>query len=487
MKNAPGTSPGISSQKAPRYEQIASQIIEQIERGVYQVGDAIPSVRGGRKLFGVSPGTLLEAYRSLEDRGYIRARPQSGYYVRRRVSLKLDAPRIAAAPARPGTARVDLAIEMLKQMATPGVLQMGAAVPDSTFLPVRAINLRLARAMRFHAGLMHRYGPVTGLPRLRQRLAHFMAQSGCAIGAENLIVTNGCTEAFNLCLRAVTQPGDVVAIESPAYYGLLIALTNLGLKALPIRTCAIHGMDIESLEAARQKHRIKAVALCPSFANPTGACMPLEKRQALVRWAVRHKTPIIEDDTYGELYFSQTRPTPLAAMAHDGLVLYCSSISKTLSPGLRIGWCAPGRYQQRVEELKAAVNPTSPFVQQQALADFLESGGVHKHLRRIRRMHQHQIDRFCEALGRHWKTDFRLHPPAGGHLLWVELPRHLDASRLFHLALQRRISIAPGVIFSPTGRLTHYLRLNCALAWNPALEQAICTLGELIESLEEQG
>lgn len=468
----------------PRYRQVADRIAAQIEKGTYRVGDAIPSVRDGRRLFQVSPGTLLAAYRRLEDRGYIRARPQSGYYVRARAAL-VPAPPPATPTARsPRPIQVDLALQMLARMADPAMLQLGAAVPHASFLPTRALNQRLARVVRHHAGAIHTYGPPAGLPALRAGLARWMADAGCTLRGEDIVVTHGCTEAVNLCLRAVTRPGDTVAIESPTYYGLLIALKGLGLRALPIETSPVTGLSPEALRAAAARRRVAAVVCSPSFANPTGACMPLEARRALAAWADETDTPVIEDDIYGELAFDDARPTPLIALSRRGTAVYCSSMSKTLSSGFRVGWCVPGRHLARVEELKAGGNPTSPIATHLALCDFLDHGGLRQHLRRIRRQYRDQVDRFSDSVARHFPGPVRLHRPAGGHLLWVELPPHCDAAALFPRALAQRITTAPGPIFSPTGGFTHHLRLNCAVPWSPKTERAIATLGRLLRDAD---
>jgi len=471
------------TQARPRYMAIADQLADQIQRGIYRVGDPVPSIRAGRQVFRVSAGTLLEAYRQLEDRGYIRARPQSGYYVRPLPGSSHAAPRATTTCSSPKDIEVSMSVALLRQMSDRKVLQLGAAVPDAIFQPTHALNQRLARAVRFHEALVHRYNSPVGLPELRRQIARLMTQYSRAVSADELIVTNGCTEAMSLCLRAVTEPGDVVAIESPAYYGLLITLKGLGLKALPIATSPVTGMSIDALKQAAKQHRIKAVVVTPSFSNPTGALMPEQSRRELVAWSARTRTSVIEDDIYGELHFDDQRPRPLITWSEHGLIQYCCSTSKTISAGFRVGWCMPGKFLPIVEELKAGVNPSSNFALQHALADFLESGGVHKHLRRIRRVYRDQIDRFCDSVTRYFPAETCLHRPAGGHLLWIELPEAIDTRDVFTAALTKQISIAPGALFSPEGHFTNCMRLNCAVEWKPQVDAAIATLGQIITGL----
>lgn len=465
----------------PRYEQIANHVAEQIAAGVYQVGEAIPSVRQGVKRFKVSPGTLLEAYRTLETRGLIHARPQSGYYVCQTACHKLETPRPVTTSKKPRAISNHIAIEMLRQINAPNILQLGAAIPDIEYLPTRALSTRLARAVRNDSEALHRYGPITGALRLRQVLARWMGKRGSVVAPDQIVVTNGCSEAVHLALRAVTQPGDTVALESPTYYGFLLTLKSLGLRALPIETSPETGLAVDALAEAARTHRIAAVLVTPSHSNPTGAVMPASERDKLSAWALQTNTPLIEDDIYGELYFDAAAPPPLKAGPAADLVLYCNSFSKSLSPGLRLGWCAPGRYFDSYEQMKVCTNICTPLAAQYAVADYLHGGDYDRHLRQVRRRYRRQVERFRDALATQLTVPFRVNAPTGGHLLWVELDvKGANTVKLFDQLLKHNISIAPGPIFSASGGFSNCLRLNCAVSETTIVTDAIRTVAEAI-------
>lgn len=206
----------------------------------------------------------------------------------------------------------------------------------------------------------------------------------------------------------------------------------------------------------------------------------IKKKKELVELLARYEVPLIEDDIYGDLYFEGTRPKALKAFDREGLVLYCSSCSKTLSPGLRVGWAVPGRYQAKVEQLKWVINQTTATAPQLTVAAFLSNGGYDRHLRQLRRAYQSQTLRMTQAICDYFPPETRVTHPKGGHVLWVELPAEFDSLELYETALQRQISIAPGIIFSPSGGYNNCFRLNCGMPWSDEIDRAMQILGELI-------
>ena len=297
---------------------------------------------------------------------------------------------------------------------------------------------------------------------------------------DEIVTTNGTFESVFLSLRAVTQPGDTVAIESPTYYGLLEALEVLHLKALELPTHPRDGICLADLETLLNKRKIAACAVVSNFSNPLGTCMSDERKKRLVELLAQHEVPLIEDDIYGDVYFEGTRPKAMKAFDRDGLVLYCSSCSKTLSPGLRVGWAVAGRYQAKVEQLKWVINQTTAIAPQLTVAAFLANGGYDRHLRQLRRAHQSQMLRMTQAICDYFPPETRVTRPNGGHVLWVELPQGFDSLLLYEMALQHHISIAPGAIFSPSGGYGNCFRLNAGFPWSDQIDQAMQKLGELI-------
>jgi len=464
------------------YEQVANRIQSLIAQGTLQPGDRLPSVRKVHQQMSVSISTALEAYRLLEDRGLIGAKPQSGYFVR---SVKSPPEPDRSSPAQKAC-RVDtsLVCRMNSMVRDPEIIQLGAAVPGTDLLPLSTLNRLMGQVMRQNPALAHSYSPPPGCLEFRRAIARRLLDADCAVTPDEIVATHGATEAVYLSLRATTQPGDTVAISSPCYYGLLEALATLHLKALELPTHPRDGICLDALEAALKGKKISACALVSNFSNPLGTCMSNEKKQELVELLTEYQIPLIEDDVYGDLSFNGDRPKALKAFDRDGLVLYCASYSKVLSPGLRVGWAIPGRYQAQVERLKLTVNLSTSSGSQLAIAAFLNNGGYDRHVRNLRRAYEQQMLQIIQAICNYFPEETKVTRPTGGHVLWVELAPHFDSMELFHKACQHKISISPGILFSPSGSYNHCFRLNCGLPWSPEIEQAMETLGGLIK---EQG
>lgn len=462
------------------YESVARHLSEGIDSGVYRAGDRLPGVRRMAQQQGVSVATAVAAYQQLEAAGRIEARPRSGYYVRPRNDPGFEAPKASTPDAEPTlVSGQELVLRLVQATNDPAIVQLGAAVPDPGFLPTGAVERALARVGREQRQRCAGYEFPPGAPELRLQIARRMAQVGCNVPPEEIVVTNGCQEALTLALRAVTEPGDVVAIESPSFYGLLQVIDSLGLKALEIPTHPEEGISLAALQLALEQWPVRACVTVPNYSNPLGFCMPDPQRRALVALLVRHGIPLIEDDVYGDLGFSPQRPAALKS--HDGNVIYCASFSKTLSPGLRIGWVAPGRrWLEQVEYLKYVTNLAAPTQAQLAVADFLARGGYERYLRRARGEYARAVARMSEAVVRHFPPGTRISRPRGGFVIWLELPGEVDTVQLANRALAAGISIAPGPIFSASGKYRNCMRLSCAAPWGPPLERALARLAQLL-------
>jgi DNA-binding transcriptional MocR family regulator len=290
-------------------------------------------------------------------------------------------------------------------------------------------------------------------------------------------------EALHLCLRAVAKAGDTIVLESPAYYGALQLIESLGMRAIEVPANAGTGMDLPLLHEALKRHPVKACLSVTTFSNPLGALMPDEAKRELVRMLARRDVPLIEDDIYGDLHFDGARPRPARSFDRSGLVMLCGSFSKTLAPGYRVGYVAPGRYRDIVERLKFAQSIATATLPQMAIADFLENGGYERHLRRLRRSIADQVGRVSDAVAEHFPEGTRISRPRGGFLLWVEMPHGKSALVLHDRALAKGVSIAPGPIFSAKQRFSSCLRLSCGWPWSPRVEEAIRTLGALARDL----
>jgi len=442
----------------------------------------VPSVRKLSAQLSVSVSTVLQAYRILEDRGRIEARPQSGYYVRPPLAPAAAVPRVSRPSSVPTKVTVgSLIMEMLKLSTQPGVAPLGGAIPPDQCLPTKQLNrIQAAIARRTSRG-SNFYDLPPGCKELRVQVARRYIDAGCALSPDELITTCGCTEALNLCLRAVARPGDVIALESPAYYGHLQIIEALGMRALEIPTCPQDGVSLDALRFALDDKPVRACLFVTNFQNPTGAVMPDETKRELVELLAARDVPLIEDDIYGDLGFD-LRGRPKVCKAYDagGNVLLCGSFSKTLAPGARVGWCAPPpRWRDALEELKVTTTMATPSLPQLAIAEFLASGGYDHHLRKVRRYYAQQVQLVSAAVQRAFPEGTRVTRPAGGHVLWVEMPPRVDALDLHARALERKINIAPGPIFSAKGKFRNFIRLNCALRYDEMIERALITLGRL--------
>lgn len=466
------------------YQQLAERLLHQVDQGVYPPGARVPSVREASTRFKVSISTVVEAYRLLEKRGVIESRPQSGFYVRARQWETSEEPETSKPMARPCAVSVgELAMSVLRASSRPDIVQLGVAAPHPDFLPVRAINRIIAGIARRDDGSALRYDFPPGNRELRVQIARRMAAAGCDVSPDGIVTTSGCQESLRLCLRVVARQGDTVAIESPAFYGTLQVIEALGMRALEIPTHPREGISLDALKLALEQWKVSAVMLVPSYSNPMGSCMPEENRRKLLRLLNQHDIPLIEDDVYGELGFGTGRLNAVKAYDRKDNVLYCSSFSKTLAPGLRVGWVVPGRYFEQVAHRKYVSSLATSTLPQLAIAEYLAAGGYDRHLRKVRSIYAHQAQRMVEAIARNFPAGTRVTRPSGGFVLWIELPETIDSLELHRLALEKGISIAPGLLFSASGKYRNFIRVTCALPWDERLERALVTLGGLALSL----
>lgn len=466
------------------YERVAGDLASLIERGALRPGDRLPSVRGLGHQRGVSVATVLSAYRELENLGLIEARPQSGHYVRSRPHLVPLEPR----PPRPTTTATTVSVASLVAKVygasrDPNILSLGAAYPSPDLLPTEKLNRTLSTIAREAGGVGVAYDPPPGYLPLRRQIARRWAGFGVPITADDVITTFGTMEALMLSLRAVARAGDTVAIESPAYYGLLQLVESLGIRAVEIPAYPGVGMDLNCLEDALGRHKLAAVLAIPNFNNPLGSAMPEEGKEKLVALIERHDVPLIEDDIYGDIYFGEARPRPAKAFDRRGLVMLCSSFSKTIAPGYRVGFSSPGRFREQVEALKFAGSIATATLPQMAIADFIENGGYDHHLRALRRKLAAQVRWVSEAVAQRFPDKTRVSRPEGGFVLWVELPPGVSGQVLFDRALKEGVSIAPGNIFSAKDRFTGYVRISCGHPVSDRLDRAMSTLARLVGEL----
>ena len=475
----------MAEHQTHRYVVLADELTQLIRKGTYPVGSRVPSVRQMSRQHGVSISTVLEAYTLLEDRGLIAARPQSGYYVRPQTGEQLPEPDVSSPGRDPSQVSLhELVMMLLRDSTNPDLVQLGAALPNPEFLPVRRLN-RIITGLTRQANMdTHQYLLPPGLETLRTLVARRLVNAGCSLSPNDILITSGGIEGIDLCLHAVCRPGDIVATESPMYFGTLQALEVHGLRVLEIPTHPREGIDLEALAFALQQYPVKAVLVISNFNNPLGSCIPDERKKELVGMLARKQIPLIENDVSGELYFGDKRPLVCKAFDKKGLVMLVSSFSKDIDPGLRIGWVAAGRFRSEVEWLKFTISAASPTLPQLAVAGFLEGGGYEHHLRRIRREYARNIEVLSNAVMRYFPSGTRLTRPSGGFVLWVQLPETVDSLELYKLALKGGITLAPGYVFSAAQHFPNFIRLNAA-EYSYSTERAVERLGEMVFELNK--
>lgn len=471
------------SEVAPlAYERVESKIEALIHKGTLRPGDRVPSVREICRREGVSKITAMQALSNLEAKSLVHARPRSGFFVQSLSRLPLpQSPEIAAQPREPRLS--DDVARVFRDIQKPGTIPLGAGTPDAALLPTAEVARCVARAARLHATQFGGYSMCDTDLALRREIALRLSRHGGDVSSDEIVITNGCMDALNLSLRAVAKPGDTVLVETPTYFGLLQMIESLGMKAIGVPATCDEGIDLRAFERTLKAHRIAASVLIPSFGNPHGANVSVERRQAIVDISRKRGVPVIEDDIYGELGFGAEQPRPLKAMNHSSDVILCGSLSKSLSPALRVGWVIAGRHAENVRRLKWISSITTPHVTALAAADYLRSGGFDRHLRALRKTLETQICRVSNAIAKSFPQGTGLSRPSGGYFLWVELPWRIDSMKLRDAAIQHNISICPGPIFSVEGEFNHFLRLNCALRLDDKVTQAIETIGGLAHDL----
>ncbi|WP_429068888.1 PLP-dependent aminotransferase family protein [Aeromonas veronii] len=461
------------------YQQLADRLQSQIDDGIWQPGERIPSIRQSCKTHGLSPMTVLQAYQLLESQGRILARPQSGYYV------KAASPQVEQhTPSQThysGSVDInDLVFEVLQASKSRDLVPLGMSVADPTLFPHPQLGRALASCMR----KLDPFSTVADLPpgneALRRAIAQRYASDGVAVNPQEIIITTGAMEALSLSLQVLTEPGDWVVVESPTFYGALQAIERLKLKAVEIPVIPGGGIDLALLEDALTRIPVKACWLMGNVQHPLGHTMPDGHKARLMELLNSHGVPLVEDDVYAEVYFGRERPKPIRHWDQRGDSLLCSSFSKCLAPGFRVGWVVAGPHAERVQRLQLMSTLSTNVPSQLALAEMLRQGGVDAHFRRLRHNLAQRQQQMRAALQRLLPDEVRISSPDGGYFLWLALPAHFDSRALHAKALGSGFSVAPGALFSSQGQHNHCLRLNSSHPWSEQLEQALTRLAALI-------
>ncbi|WP_207426697.1 PLP-dependent aminotransferase family protein [Pedobacter sp. SYSU D00535] len=461
------------------YNQLADKLEKNILDGVLKTGEKLLSVRALSKEQGVSLSTAFKAYTQLEIKGLVEARPKSGYYVSRRTARSV--PSTTTLEKRvPEEASVDDIVAMVYgNLNAEGLIRLSIAVPSAELLPVKKLSKTLSESIRESADACTGYESTQGNVSLRKQVAKYAFNWGGNVTEQDVVTTQGCMEALVFCLKAVAEPGDTIAIDTPTYFGIFNVMKSLGLKVLEIPAHPQDGISLEYLESAMERVPIKACLFVTNFTNPLGCTLPDEKKKQLVELLAAKEIPLIEDDIYGELYFGNVRPRTCKSFDKKGLVLLCSSVSKSLAPGYRVGWCIPGKFKDKVMHIKLMHTVSSATPNQAAVGRFFETGRYDLHMRNLRKTLHTQSLLYTRAISEYFPESTKVSQPKGGYVLWLELDPKIDAFELFKLGLKYNISISPGHIFSTDARFTNCIRICFGTPLNKEIEFALKTLGAL--------
>lgn len=463
-----------------KYEWIKRTITDAIDSGALSVGDRVPSLRAMSNKSQVSISTIMRAYLDLEIEGRIESRPQSGFYVRRK-TRELLAPRTSEPDLKPTSLdSFNFHFDILNAMADAKIVPLGAATPAPDLLPIAELK-KLLRQAGTAVENAYGYEELAGNRKLRAQIAYHMLEAGINAHMDDIIITNGGSEALYMALSTVADRGDTVAVESPCYFGYLHILKTLGISILEIATDPGTGVDVGALSQAFDRYDVKACILQPNFNNPFGCLTTNEKKRRLAELFAERKIPLIEDDTVGDLPFNRERPRTITSYDPSIDSMYISSFSKTLSPGFRIGWIYGSRYREELLRSKMAISMNTNRPAQIALANYLAGGRYVKHLKSYVTQCRKQVDSVSAAVEKFFPKDTRLTSPEGGFLLWAVLPEEINTDILYQRALAEDIGIAPGSIFTSQKRYRNCIRLSCAHPYSGKIECALKKLGELAE------
>lgn len=473
----------LTSRKELLYLRIARNIEMQIQNEVLKVGDKLPSIRMICREHGVSMNTAQFAYYELERKALIESRPQSGYYVSRSIQRRLAIPTVSKPASRAPAKQIsDVFTSVYNNASDKSLTLFSMGIPSEELLPIAKLRKSVAEASRELPAAGTMYESIQGNDKLRRQVARWSFSWNGNLTDDDIVITSGCMNALAYCMMSLAKAGDTIAVESPCFFGILQLAQSLGLKVLELPTHPKTGVELDALKKAVINNKIKLCLLVSNFSNPLGSCMPEENKKEVVKMLEYYNIPLIEDDLYGDLYFGESRPGCCKSYDENGSVLWCSSVSKTLAPGYRVGWVAPGKYKEKLLQLKLFNTLSSPTIGGEVIASFLEKGRYESHLRKLRQALHTTYLQYVRVIGDYFPEEVKMSRPQGGLSLWLELPKQVNTLDLYNTALRHKISIAPGMMFTLHNQFNNCMRLSYGLAWNEKSENSLRLLGKLVKS-----
>src|SRR6266849_3881415 len=476
----------------PLYRQICQRLREAILSGELPEGVRLPTERALAGELGVNRTTVMNAYNELASEGLVEGHVGRGTLVRRNhfgyddehfdtmaswlLGLPAGERELLGPDAR-------LLSELASMSERKEIISLAAASPARDLLPAEMLSTIFADGLLNARQSALGYCPVEGLNSLRRGIAARMRQRGVAIDAQHILILSGSTQGIGLTGRLLLNPGDEVVVEVPTYLGAIQAFRALGVRVIGVPTDS-DGMRIDLLESILVRHRPRLIYTMPTFQNPTGVVMSPERRRRLLLLAKRYQTPILEDDPYGEIYYEDKQPSPLKALDSSEQVLYLSTYSKILAPGLRVAWlAAPEPIIERLSLHKQVFDLTTNALGQWAVSEILRRNLLADHLKMLRHQYRQKRDLMLQAIATYWPEEVRITRPGGGFHLWCRLPADLRARTLLREAANQQVAFVIGEPFHVDGGGQQHFRLSYAYPEMDRIEEGVRRIGNTIKRL----
>src|SRR6266566_4604628 len=480
------------SSDTPLYQQISDKIREAILSGQLAEGIRLPTERALASALQVNRTTVMNAYNQLAGDGLVEGHVGRGTLVKRSQFNYLDDNYDANGPSwlfgLPTTEREILGPDarMLSELASVGddIISLAAGTPAIELLPAEMLNAIFAEGLVRARQSALGYCPVEGLQSLRRNIAAYMRKRGVAVDAQHILILSGSTQGIGLVSRFLLSPGDEVVVEVPTYLGAIQTFRALGARVLGVPMDS-DGMRVDLLESILARHRPRLIYTLPTFQHPTGVVMSPDRRRRLLLLARRYQTPILEDDPYGEVYFDDgKRPQPLMSIDTHQQVLYLSTFSKILAPGLRVAWlAAPEPIIERLSLHKQIFDLNTTALGQWAVSEILQRNLMDDHLAILRQRYQHKRDVMLQAIQTQWPEGVRVNTPGGRFHLWCRLPGDMRARTLLREATKEHVAFVIGEPFHVDGGGQQQFRLSFAYPEEERIDEGIRRVGHAMQRL----
>ncbi|WP_422858683.1 PLP-dependent aminotransferase family protein [Flagellimonas sp. S174] len=471
-----------------KYTEFANVLESQIKEKILNTGEKLPSLRELHKSSGLSISTILKSMDYLIAKGLIKSKEKSGYYVTYDHTLFDQTPIITKPVGKIDLEEVENLIDQvyLTPTLSPNEIDFSIGVPAKELLPINKIKKAVIEVMHQSADAETKYEPIYGNPDLRRLIAQRSLLAGSNFNLDEIITTSGCMNALTFSLMAISKPGDTVIVESPMFFGVLQLLSSLGLNVIEANTHSSHGLILSDLENILHDQNVTAIITVSNFGAPLGFCMPDQNKKKLVKLANEYDIILVEQDLYGDVFFEKNRPKTCKSYDTENRVILCSSFSKTLAPGYRVGYVVGARYTKEIARLKAYHNITSNSLTHKIVARILETGRYDRYLNYLRKSLEKNLLGYLEYIKKHFPRDIKVSAPKGGFVLWIELKEGIDTNVLFQKCLGHGIRIAPGRLFSLRNQYRNCFRISYGLNWTPEVQKSLITIGKIVTKMYKE-